>query len=256
MFNEKLNASVSYTSILLLFPYALIPSFRLPVQLLPATKADEFSHATTCTTHEVLHLLPTTVPLHQSQAPLPQVLPSLPAPQTPHALFSTAETQHYTAHFWASFTLRAESLADYQSAVCSRDTSELFCTATGLHRLQKKVKSKRKGNNAIRVRKINSSQNWMKNTKYGITGLSSLPSTFCHLFLCSPLTPNRLAWETCWYLVGWENRVRNRRLLAVTTGALQCISLEEFKKNPYNHRILRTRWNMLSLRRETILCKD
>lgn len=67
------NTSVSYTSILLL---SLCELVRLPLQLLPAIKAGELSHATTCTTHEVLPLLPTTIPLHQSQAPLPQMLPA------------------------------------------------------------------------------------------------------------------------------------------------------------------------------------
>lgn len=195
---------------------------------------------------------PLPFPCTSHKLPFLQVLPSLSAPQTPHALFSTAERQHDTACFWAAFTLRARSLADYPSAVFSRDTSELFCTTTGQHRLQKQAKSKRKGNNAMHVRNINNRQIWMKNTKYGFTGLNSLPSTFCHLFLSSPLIPNLLVWETCWYLVGGDSRARNRRLLAVTTGALQCISQcissVHLKKNPYNHRILRTRWHMLSLR--------
>lgn len=173
-------------------------------------KLPKLSHGTACTILVAfLPFLPTAVTQLQPPARFPRCFPGWRRDKD--LMLYSGLQRHGT-------TLRASELLLLwlpKSGKSSRLSISCFLWGrfwTTLHckriaqGLQKRVKSKWKGNNAICVRKINSSQNWMKKTQHKawlhwIEFLAfHLPSL---LLLTAPLLQPMWVWEICWHLGRW-----------------------------------------------------
>lgn len=146
-----------------------------------------------------------------------QVAPRLTAQQTPRALSGTAETQHCTIRSWTAFTLsksRRSSRRSISNFLWRCFTTTLHCKRIA-RRLQRWVRSKWRGNNAVGMTLIVDEQPSKLNEKQHkarLHWIECLVFPFHHDFHRQPpQSKSTGVWEICWHLAGEEKRGRNSR---------------------------------------------